>query len=321
MDEQRRRYLLLWLDRFGPISLETVRPIRRAIEDKVTEAPDQVEIDVWLDSGGGDANAAYKLALMLRETAGHVRVVVPDFAKSAATLLALAGDEIFLAPAAELGPLDAQMPEEGSYLGSISALNIARAADEAAREAVDLAVSGGARLISVTGLTRAQTIDAMLRFSAAISEPLVRQLDPKLVHHAKQMLRVTARYAERLLTMSGCENANLVAKRLVENYPTHGFVIDAREAEVLGLPVARFAEYDQMVLAREYHRMAEDGTAIVEFGQFEEFFESGDADDEDADTEIKDDDTQSSNGRAGGQITPDSAIEQRSGRTTEHLGD
>src|SRR4051812_207602 len=116
------RYLLAWLDPETSITASTLLPVRRAIEDTVDRPREEVEIDVWLESPGGDANSAYKLALMLRHVAGCVRVVVPDYAKSAATLLALAGDEIYLAPGAELGPLDAQMPEEGTVTGAISAL-------------------------------------------------------------------------------------------------------------------------------------------------------------------------------------------------------
>ena len=273
--EGKTRYLLLWLD-MTPIGPPNLMAIRRAIEEKVDQPKDDVEIDLWLESPGGDANAAYKLALILRHVAGRVRVVIPDYAKSAATLLALVGDEIYLAPGAELGPLDAQMPEEGSYSGSISALNIARAADEVAREAVSLAVEGGADLLVITGLSRAQTLDALLRFSASFSEPLVRQLDPKLVHHAKQMLRVTARYAERLLKLTGHANAEQIAMRLVENFPTHGFVIAYDEARELGLPVRAMAEYDLLSSARAFHRIAEDGQAMIEFGRLDEFLSASD---------------------------------------------
>jgi hypothetical protein len=266
----RERYLLAWLDGETSISARTLLPIRRAIEDTVDRPRDEVEVDVWLESPGGDANAAYKLALILRDAAAHVRVVVPDYAKSAATLLTLAGDEIYLAPGAEMGPLDAQMPEEGSLAGVISALNIARAADEVARDAVDLAVQGGADLLQITGLSRAQTIDAMLRFSAEFSEPLVRQLDPKIVHHAKQMLRVTARYAEHLLAMTGCSRAGQIANRLVENFPTHGYVIAYDEARQLGLPVRPLGEYEFLEPARGLHRAAEDGQTIIQFSSFDE---------------------------------------------------
>ena len=53
-------------------------------------------VDLWLDSPGGSARDAYKIALLLRSIAGHIRVVIPDYAKSAATLLSLVADERLL---------------------------------------------------------------------------------------------------------------------------------------------------------------------------------------------------------------------------------
>lgn len=259
--EETRRYLLVWYDDRGAIGRSELVPIRQAIEDLVDGPPEQVEIDVWLDSLGGDAHAAYKLGLMLRAVASKVRVVVPDCAKSAATLLTLVGDEIYLAPGADLGPLDAQMPDEGSVTGAISALNIARAADEVARDAVEMAVNGGAELLAITGLSRAQTLEAMLRFSASFSEPLVRQLDPKVVHHAKQMLQVTAKYAEHLLESTGNRTARDIARSLVETFPTHGYVIALHDARGLGLPVYPLAAYEHAATAQALHR-ATDGDAL-----------------------------------------------------------
>lgn len=271
-----KRFLLVWLDHRRSIDRATISPIRRDIEDQVAGPPDEVEIDLWLESPGGDAHAAYKLAVLLRSVASTVRVVVPDYAKSAATLLALVGDEIYLAPSADMGPLDAQMPDEGSFTGSISALNIARAADEVARDAVDMAVSGGADLLDITGLSRAQTIDAMLRFSAAFSEPLVRQLDPKVVHHAKQMLKVTAQYAQRLLDDAGNPNPEGIARSLVETFPTHGYAITRSEAFDLGLPVHPLEEYEFADKVREGHRAAEAGLGQIKFCSLDSFIDPPD---------------------------------------------
>lgn len=264
------RYLLVWMDRNQAIHRNSVAPIRQEIEDQVTASRDQVEIDIWLDSSGGDAHAAYKLALMVRAAASKVRVIIPDFAKSAATLLAVAGDEIYLAPGADLGPLDAQLPDEGSVSGQISALNIARAADEVARDAVAMAVSGGADLLEITGLSRAQTIDAMLSFSSRFSEPLVKQLDPKVVHHAKQTLQVTAKYAERLLRETGCNQSGRTAQALVETFPTHGYVISLEEAEDLNLPVKKIADYEHAELVCKLLRHAEQGARMIRFSRLED---------------------------------------------------
>lgn len=304
-ESDKTRYLLVWLAYSEEIDAQTIIPIRRQIEDLVTLPREQVEIDVWLESPGGDAHAAYKLALLLRSAACCVRVVIPDFAKSAATLLTLVGNEIYMGPAAELGPLDAQMPEEGSLSGAISALNIARAADAVASDAVALAGTGGAQLLSRTGLSRAETLNAMLRFSAEFSEPLVRQLDPKLVHHAKQMLRVTATYAERLLETSVANRAPAIAKRLVENFPTHGCVIAYDDVDALGLPVKPIHEYEHLEMVRQLHRWTEDeATPFIDFMLFEDFLEltGGDEDEDhtDAAEETEREHDPPSEGSAGG---------------------
>lgn len=279
------RYLLIWFSD-EPISPRNLIPIRRELEDQIKEPQADVEIDVWLESGGGDAHTAFKLALMLRHAASHIRVIVPDVAKSAATLLALAGHEIFLAPGADLGPLDAQVLDEGpSVAGVISALNIARAADDVARDAVSLALKGGANLLSVTGLSRAKTLEAMLQFSASFSEPLVCQLDPKTVYHAKQLLRVTKQYAHKLLTTTvGDRRADQIATKLVEDFPTHGYVICFDDCKRLGLPVKPIGDYDLIEQVRRCHRVAEMGQELVVFGRVEDVMTAiheGDGDEED----------------------------------------
>jgi hypothetical protein len=197
-----------------------------------------------------------------------------------------------MAPAAELGPLDAQIPEEGSIQGAISALNIARAADEVARDAVQLAGRGGGELRYITGLSRAETLNAMLKFSSEFSEPLVRQLDPRLVHQSKELLRVTARYAERLLEDTAKKGrAADIALRLVQDFPTHGFVISYDDADSLGLPVKPIEEYDKLDLVRELHRDHEDsGEEMIAVMVMPDVglddLDEGEADDDDLDQAV-----------------------------------
>jgi ClpP class serine protease len=65
------------------------------------------KLAVVLFSGGGDIDEAYILATYLQDLAREKLVFyIPRYAKSAATLLALAGDEVVLLPVAELGPVD-----------------------------------------------------------------------------------------------------------------------------------------------------------------------------------------------------------------------
>jgi hypothetical protein len=279
------RYLLIFYS-LDSLDSDTLVPIRRSIEDTVKEPRKEVEIDLWLESGGGSADTAFKLALMLRNAASLIRVVIPDYAKSAATLLALAGHEIYMAPGAEMGPLDMQLYDEGNLLQYTSALNIARAADDLAHDAVDLTIKGGAQFLQSTRLSRVQTMTAMLKFAAEFYAPLVSQLDPKVVYDAKQALRSANNYATELLADTcGSVAARSIAARLVENYPTHGFVISYQEARRLGLPVRPIIDYDLLEHARQVHRASEEGPPAIRFCPLADFLGEAGGDDSGSDEE------------------------------------
>ncbi|WP_216896153.1 SDH family Clp fold serine proteinase [Nocardia alni] len=68
-------------------------------------------IDLLLHTGGGDIDAADKLITMVRKKVGtgRLRVIVPDYAKSAGTLMALGADSIVMSDTSELGPIDPQV--------------------------------------------------------------------------------------------------------------------------------------------------------------------------------------------------------------------
>lgn len=69
------------------------------------------DLDFMLHTGGGDVDAAEKLISILRTRVGtgRLRVIVPDFAKSAGTLMTLGADEIVMSDTSELGPIDPQI--------------------------------------------------------------------------------------------------------------------------------------------------------------------------------------------------------------------
>jgi hypothetical protein len=69
------------------------------------------DIDLLLHSGGGDMDAAEKMVAMIRKRVGTAsfRVIVPDFAKSAGTLMAIAADRVVMSDTSELGPIDPQL--------------------------------------------------------------------------------------------------------------------------------------------------------------------------------------------------------------------
>src|SRR5439155_24458223 len=66
-------------------------------------------IEIILHTPGGLVLAASQIAAALADHAGHVRAVVPHYAMSGGTLVALAADEIVMEAHAALGPVDPQI--------------------------------------------------------------------------------------------------------------------------------------------------------------------------------------------------------------------
>src|SRR4030043_45737 len=70
-----------------------------------------------INSPGGDGNVAEKMIVMCRQRfTKSFKVIVPNFAKSAATMIALGTDKILMGYLAELGPID---PQVGNPLGGL----------------------------------------------------------------------------------------------------------------------------------------------------------------------------------------------------------
>jgi ClpP class serine protease len=100
---------------FRFIDIEDSEAVLRAI--RLT--PDDRPIDLILHTPGGLVLASEQIAYALRDHPAKVTVVVPHYAMSGGTLLALAADEIRMDPAAVLGPVDPQ-------LGDLPAASIIR---------------------------------------------------------------------------------------------------------------------------------------------------------------------------------------------------
>ncbi len=90
-------------------------------------------LDLIVVSPGGDGTAAETMLDICRKyCTDTLRVVVPLYAKSAATLLALGADRIIMGETSELGPIDAQVPIiEGNVEQQVSADHFIRARDAA----------------------------------------------------------------------------------------------------------------------------------------------------------------------------------------------
>jgi peptidoglycan/xylan/chitin deacetylase (PgdA/CDA1 family) len=189
-----------------------------------------------IDSPGGYADVAYRIARTFCRHAGSFVAVVPRWAKSAATLLTLGAEELILAHDAEIGPLDVQVydherEQRGSALDEIQAL------DQLHRVALKQL---NQNLVAMRYITR-RRYDVVLPHASKLASDMMQPLLDKIdtVHYAKQsrLLAVAGEYAVRLMAPRiPKDQARDIADRLVKRYPEHGFVIDRREAkEMLNL--------------------------------------------------------------------------------------
>jgi ClpP class serine protease len=92
--------------------------------------PDDTPIDLVLHTPGGLVLAAEQIAYALHAHPGKVTVLVPHYAMSGGTLLALAADEIRMDAAAVLGPVDPQ-------LGDLPAASLVRVIERKPAERID----------------------------------------------------------------------------------------------------------------------------------------------------------------------------------------
>jgi ClpP class serine protease len=108
------------------IDIQDSEEILRAI--RLT--PEDTPIDLVLHTPGGLVLASEQIAYALKAHPAKVTVLVPHYAMSGGTLLALAADEILMDAAAVLGPVDPQ-------LGDAPAASILRVASSKPVERID----------------------------------------------------------------------------------------------------------------------------------------------------------------------------------------
>ena len=103
-------------------------------EDLIYDASPETDLHVILASQGGDGETAVRLVRAAQARCKELTIIVPDQAKSAATLMALGAHHILMSATSDLGPIDSQFPR-GDEL--VSAKDIIAAVDDAAQKVQD----------------------------------------------------------------------------------------------------------------------------------------------------------------------------------------
>ena len=103
-DRTRRRLLCYVSGRDCMIDENDTMPF----VDLLHNVPPSKEVDLLLHTTGGSIDAAEKLIRMVRAKVdpATLRIVVPEFAKSAGTVMVLGADSVVMSDMSELGPID-----------------------------------------------------------------------------------------------------------------------------------------------------------------------------------------------------------------------
>jgi len=199
-------------------------------EDLLRSVSGAEEGYLMINCPGGDPNAAEKLLVMCRERfAKQFNVIVPDFAKSAATMIALGSDKILMGYLAELGPIDPQLqvgplPMTGQTIP--------------ARSFID-------------GLDMIRKRIKEERDPPHIYLPMLSQIRPELIAICQRAIEDSQAFAEKWLKQhmlkDAPEQATMIAKLLSSGEKSHGKVIDFTEAkDVLKLNVEKIDKNSEL---------------------------------------------------------------------------
>jgi hypothetical protein len=180
---------------------------------------------------GGDPHSAFRMVRCLKKhySGGKIRLLIDGPCKSAGALIALGVDEIAFGPRGELGPLDTQLTKQDEIFFMSSGLDILQALSVVTSNAFENCFDNMMELIKRSGgsISTKTAAEIASSVTAGVFQPITAQIDPLRMGEAQRSMRIAREYGERLkskLLKSGA------LERLVQDYPSHGFVIDKEEA-------------------------------------------------------------------------------------------
>lgn len=198
--------------------------------------PDK-KVTLLIHSLGGYADSAYQTVNVLRHKCGGFDALVPDQAKSAATLLAMGGERLLMHPLAHLGPIDPQVFDVDSHQRK-SALETVQAVERMRSESLETLSLTMVTMLGGTQLPSTTLLPFAIEFATGFMRPLLEKVDVNMYMRMSRAMKVGEEYASRIMEpVYGRERARQVASAFSQKYPEHGFVILGKEAEEQGLNV------------------------------------------------------------------------------------
>lgn len=233
-----------------------------------------------LTTAGGDPHAGYRIARALGHYYNHVNCFVHSYCKSAGTLIALGAKQLIISDTGELGPLDVQLNKPDEMFELSSGLDISTAISSLQQESLaafrdyvtDIKIGGkvSTRLAS----------EVAIQLTRCLIEPIANQIDPMRLGEQQRAMRIALEYGTRLDSKVGNLKPHALRK-LIAGYPSHGFVIDRKEASELFNNVRAPNDTELFFLNQILDRLPEKRNgAIITFYQYNSDDPETDSDDD-----------------------------------------
>ncbi|MFP4511833.1 MAG: SDH family Clp fold serine proteinase [Acidimicrobiales bacterium] len=188
------------------------------LEEHLLKEDGSRELHVLLRSPGGDGEQALRAVRSLQQRCSRLVFVIPDMAKSAATLMALGADQIRLGPTSDLGPIDPQMQIGGRWFAAKSIMSAVQEAQTAVEHDRSLTPLWASLLAEVTALDYQEADAEIQRTGAMVRQALGYRTDPP--------------QGDDLASM-----ATTLVEELQDTPTSHATTMGASELRKMGLPV------------------------------------------------------------------------------------
>ena len=204
---------------------------------------------LFLCTYGGDPHAAYRMARVLRRCyPDDVRILIGSQCKSAGTMIALCADSLGFSDFGELGPLDTQLSRPDEVMQRASGLEVFSTLQYLTDHAFSCFEQNMLAIIRRSGQTVSTRLASEIasKLATGLMKPRTAQLDPYRIGIAQRGLEVTKVYGRQIANTKNLKSdADTVVQHLVNDYPTHAFVIDREEASSLFKNVDGFSASEQ----------------------------------------------------------------------------
>ena len=193
-------------------------------------------LDLILETPGGVGEVTEEIVRLIRSKYESLSVIVPGWAKSAGTILAMAADEILMGPTSALGPIDAQLVWQGKQF---SADALIEGVEKIKEEVQKTGVLNKAYIPILQNISPGELQDAQKALDFAtvlVTDWLARYKFKPWTHHSSTGKEVTPE--ERT------QRASEIAAHLCDHkhWRTHGRSIKLEDLRGMGLRITDYGE-------------------------------------------------------------------------------